>query len=183
MPPCCTTCMPAALIGLFADVCAQDSRGWTALHWAAHNGALSCALALIENSASQPDVDAADLMNQSPLHMACLQGHTAVAQLLLEAGAEVNAASAEMGTRPIHRASMGGNLEITQMLIRAGAEINCTDEAGFSPIHWAANGGHTIVVTALIEAGADLFGKCLSSEPHNAALTMQPSSPMQCTYL
>ena len=43
-------------------------------------------------------VDAADHVQQTPLHMACYNGHKVVAQLLLDRGAEVDAADHEQQT-------------------------------------------------------------------------------------
>jgi len=125
---------------------------------------LACAIALIENSASSPDINAEDNMKQTPLHLACLRGSATIVQLLVESGAEVDRASAEMGTQPVHRAAMGGHCDIVDALLSGGVDANARDEAMMTPVHWASINGHTEVVELLIRYGADLFCKCLSGE-------------------
>ena len=55
-----------------------------------------------------------------PLHSAAAGGHTAVARLLLEHGADPNARQ-EGGFVPLHAAAQAGNDELYELLVASGA--------------------------------------------------------------
>jgi len=153
----------ALLTDAGAEVAIADLRGWTPLHWAAHNGKLACALAVLENSTSQPDVDALDKQGQGPLHIACLRGHAAVAALLIENGASTNNATSN-GTTPLHRAAMGGHPMIIENLVQAGCVVDALDAADMTPLHRASAHGKASCAEALIKGKADVWLKCTSGE-------------------
>jgi len=153
----------ALLTDAGAEVAIADARGWTPLHWAAHNGKLACALAVLENSTSQPDVDALDKQGQAPLHIACLKGHASVAAILVENGASTNSATAN-GTTPLHRAAMGGHPQIIETLCNGGGIVDAVDAADMTPLHRAAAHGKASCAEALIKGGADVWMKCTSGE-------------------
>jgi ankyrin repeat protein len=60
------------LIARGANVNAVDGRGRTALWWAAEEGRVECATALIDAKA---DVDKGDKYGNTPLHLASNNGH------------------------------------------------------------------------------------------------------------
>lgn len=62
------------------------------------------------------------------LYFAAIGGSVAAADLLLEAGADVNA-KAEAAA-PIHGAVMGGNPEMVRFLIESGADVSLPDYKG-----------------------------------------------------
>jgi len=153
----------ALLTDAGAEVTIADARGWTPLHWASYNGKLACALAVLENATSQPDVDALDKQGQTPLHLACLRGHAGVAALLLENGASANRATLN-GTMPLHRAAMGGHPHIIEALIQGGAEVDALDGADMTALHRSAAHGKASCAEGLIHAKADVWLKCTSGE-------------------
>jgi len=153
----------ALLTDAGAEVSIADQRGWTPLHWAAHNGKLACALAVLENSTSQPDVDALDHQGQSSLHIACLRGHASVAALLIENGASANRATSN-GTMPLHRAAMGGHPRIIEALLHGDAMPDALDGADMTALHRAAAHGKASCAEALINGRADVWLKCTSGE-------------------
>ena len=55
--------------------------------------------------------------------IACENGHTGIAKLLLESGAEVNLCS-NNGISPLYKASKNRYESIVQLLLRKGANVN-----------------------------------------------------------
>ena len=103
------------------------------------------------------DLSARDGQNGSQaIHFA---GHYAkspdTVQLLLDAGAVVNASNTSEIT-PLHiAASNNNNLSIIQALIDAGATVNIRDSDGNTPLHLAAsNNNNPSIIQVLIDAGA-----------------------------
>ena len=91
----------------------------------------------------------------TPLHMAADKGQTAVAKVLIEHGAEINARTDAGGT-PLHWAAFDGRINAATLLLAEGAEINPRDKDGNTPLHWAAARGHVEMTELLIAHGADL---------------------------
>ena len=79
----------------------------TTLHWAAASGALKSVDYLMSH-AVQADPRAARGNNFTPLHGAAMNGHTAICQALLNAGAEINIQTEPQGYAPLHSAAFGG---------------------------------------------------------------------------
>jgi ankyrin repeat protein len=63
-----------------------------------------------------------------------LQGHTAVTQVLIEKGAELNIANTIDGHTPLHLAYLRGHSEVVQLLITAGASETVLDKKGNTPM-------------------------------------------------
>jgi len=73
---------------------------------------------------------------------ACRNGHTAVAALLLERGADVNAKGVFGGTG-LHWAAIHGHKDTVAFLLAHGADLTIRDARFDSaPEGWAAEGGH-----------------------------------------
>ena len=62
------------------------------------------------------DPNTQDKYEQTPLHLAALNGHTQLSRLLLEQGAEVNAKNID-GATPLHVAAMNGHIEVARFLL------------------------------------------------------------------
>ena len=88
--------------------------------------------------------------------LAAFFGHTAIAQLLLEHGADINAASRN-GQRvmPLHSSVAGQHLALTKLLLEHGADVNATQEGGFTSLQGAAQNGQHEMVELLLKYGAD----------------------------
>ena len=96
------------------------------------------------------DVNIKDNYNSwTPLHYAAWKECTKAPKLLIEAGADVNAAEG-FGWTPLHKAAMYGYTEIVKLLIEAGANVNVKDNNGWTPLHFAAGKEHTKIAALLI---------------------------------
>lgn len=91
-----------------AELCATDSGGRTALHWAALSGQQEIAAILLQNGA---DVHATDSCGRTALYLAAARGHSVLARLLLEHGADIHARDAD-GVSILQRAEERGRDEI-----------------------------------------------------------------------
>ena len=92
--------------------------------------------------------------NTTPLHEASRRGNATIVRLLLDANADVDAAS-ENGT-PLHEACGRGNARIVRLLLAANVNVNATDGNGWTCLHRACQTGRSgRVIQLLLGAGAD----------------------------
>jgi ankyrin repeat protein len=83
-------------------------------------------------------------------------GAAETARALLEAGADVNARSAnDFSVLPLHSAVAGGHEDVAAVLIDAGADVNARQRHGWTALHGAAQHGASATVDRLLAAGAD----------------------------
>jgi hypothetical protein len=92
----------------------------------------------------------------TPLHAAAFAGNTAGAQLLLDAGAGVNArAKNQFDNTPLQVALLTRSHEVARLLLKRGAEVNALQAEGVTALHEAAQAGDVEMIRALLAAGAD----------------------------
>jgi ankyrin repeat protein len=92
----------------------------------------------------------------TPLGLACFFGHREVARLLIQKGADVNAASNNpQRVAPLHAANARHDAEIVEALLKAGADPNRSQEGGVAPLHEAAAAGDEASARLLVAHGAD----------------------------
>ncbi len=70
----------------------------------------------------------------TPLHEAANRGNKAIAELLLKAGADVNARD-RGGSTPLYRAVANKHLETAEFLLTNHADPNAKDNSGQTPLH------------------------------------------------
>ncbi len=99
-------------------------------------------------------VHAENELGKQPMHYAVYYNQEAALELLLAAGADVNAAD-KTGMTPLHVAALMGK-KSTLWLLAHGADMEKRDVFGDRPSHTAAMGGRTRVLTALHRAGDPL---------------------------
>ena len=160
--------------------------GWTALMYAARQGALDAARPLAEAGA---DLTIADQDGTPALTFAIINGHYDVAALLVEKGADVNQPD-RTGATPLYsavdmhtlvtsfgrpelpRAVIEGSMDAATMLLAHGADPNKplttkilkrTYQAGdarlgqgATPLMRAAKAGDVVMMQLLIDSGADM---------------------------
>uniref|UniRef100_A0A803T2R6 Nuclear factor kappa B subunit 2 n=1 Tax=Anolis carolinensis TaxID=28377 RepID=A0A803T2R6_ANOCA len=102
-----------------------------------------------------------------PVHLAVKCKRLTCLELLVEKGADVNAAERQSGRTPLHLAVEMENLNLATCLIKKlGADVNAQTSAGNTPLHLAAGMGSPILTKMLIKAGADIH--CENDEPMTA---------------
>ena len=70
---------------------------------------------------------------QTPLHLAAIYGHNAIAKYLLENNADTGVQDSS-GATPLHEAVRYGNEEIARSLLNSGANVNARDNLGKTPV-------------------------------------------------
>jgi len=105
--------------------------------------------------------DAIDDAGEPALMHAAHHGHVAVVQVLIAAGADVNAKSPQGWTALAKAAYNGetdrGYVEVVEILHEAGANLDERIFFGITPLMLAAGGGDASVVEWLINNGADVL--------------------------
>ena len=140
------------------DIDVPSNGGRTLLCTAIGSAKAERAMALISAGA---DVNSPNLDPQkhlyfpasTPLHEATKEGMVEVIEVLIEAGADIEAKD-KYGDTPLHKAAKFGEVEAIQLFLQASAnkdarEINCA-----TPLHLAANYGKPESIGILLDAGA-----------------------------
>jgi ankyrin repeat protein len=92
-----------------------------------------------------------------PLGLAVFFGHSETVDLLLKAGANVNAPTREvMKVTPLASAAAAQQIGIARKLIANGANVNAKAHNDLTPLHEAAASGNLEFTKLLLESGADI---------------------------
>lgn len=102
-----------------------------------------------------------DCRERTPVHTACLNGHTEVVRIfvqnlntLLEAtDANVLEVTDGSGNTPLHLACVGGNVTVVQLLLDNGASMTATNSRGEVPVHTASQYKSVEIVEQLLKNG------------------------------
>lgn len=120
----------------------------------AHQKAWAVQMLLWEGGA---DVGADNGM-RTPLHEAAFHGAGEIAELLLDAGADVDALDGN-GRTPLATAAFNRSeptREMVRLLLGCGAGLEVKDSRGYTPMFWAAYYRNYYAMRVLLEAGADV---------------------------
>ncbi len=144
------------LIAAGADVGVFPRDGWSALTAAIHGGHEDTARFLLRAGADATEEGA----ETTPLAIAIAEHSQALVEVLLAAGADVNAAGAD-GMTPLMQAVIyhqdrTGKSAFVETLLGRGADPNRADEEGMTALIYAADHGKVEVVRSLLAAGAEL---------------------------
>jgi ankyrin repeat protein len=138
------------------DPNARDAAGNLALDLAAQTGQIEAARFLLydTNISAAPTSVRARVENAraiTPLHWAAKYGHDAVVELLLEAGARVDAPDRD-GMTPLHRAAEKGAERAVKAMLKHGADPTVVGVNGATPLRLATTQGRVAVVRLLTDA-------------------------------
>lgn len=127
---------------------------------AAERGDVGLVRRMIEGS---PDLVAARSEDgDTALHLTAWQGHIDCSELLLEAGADVDARG-DCDRTPLHYALEHENFEIVRLLVKAGANVRLADEWRRTPLEIAA--AHSDELLAILR-GPDQSGRPADTDAH-----------------
>lgn len=135
-------------------VSAVSPDGWFPLHLAAHFGHADAVRALL-NKGAQVNACSTNALKNMALHAAAAGRAQAVAKLLLDAGANVNARQ-HGGWTPLHSVAQNGDVEFARVLTEAGADVNVRAENQQRPLDLALTKGQQVMVDFLESHGASL---------------------------
>lgn len=162
------------------DARPMDAGGHTPILFAALTGVADSARRLIAAGANPNDI-AGD--GRSALVLATFAGHPAVARVLIEAGADVQAAGA--GYSALHAAVLRGDLETARLLLTRGAAADATLTNG-SPVRrfgsqWALSRtltGATPLLVAAAYLEIDLMRALLTAGANPAQALQDGTTPL-----
>lgn len=138
-----------------ADVNQANQLGETALMHAAWKGRIEAARWLLAHGAR---VDS-ESMQWTALHYAVFAGHSDIAALLLEKGADLNARTPN-GSSVLMMAVYEGHEDVARWLLARGADTSVKNENGDGALEWAMKFDHT-KIARMVSTAAD-FQKAAS---------------------
>jgi ankyrin repeat protein len=91
----------------------------------------------------------------TPLQEAAIRGQSAIVELLLAAGAAVNAKD-HFGNTPLFWSAFNGNVVTAELLLKSGGDVNIKSRYGRTPLYVAAEYGNSGIVKLLLASNADV---------------------------
>jgi len=148
--------MNAIAVALIVFLAGSTYASAGPLHDAASAGDVEQVGTLLDQGA---DIDARSERGETPLILAILAGHDAVAERLIERGAATDGRNIG-GFTPLHAAAYAGDAAMAELLIAQGADIeDARNKAGVTPLFVAAEEDRKPVAELLIAQGAEIDAK------------------------
>lgn len=101
-------------------------------------------------------VNAKSKYGNTALAYACQHSDPVYAEILLNAGADIDAVSDNLWT-PLMAAAYVGRLEVIKLLIKHGANVNTKCHRGWTPLMYAVWHSHKDIAELLITHGANVL--------------------------
>ena len=133
---------------------AGNINRWTPLMFAAYDDEKVDIGLLLTQGGRRTHIDATDSRGFTALMLAASQGHVAMVQALLAAGADVECKS-EMGFRPLMLSAEKGHVPVAKILLRKKAALEATNSFQSTALHLAVLGGNIDMVLLLLSNGAN----------------------------
>ena len=102
--------------------------------------------------------NASNAYREPVLFAAIRQGHSAIVELLLDNGAELNVKGRHKEP-PLHAVAYAGHKNMAALLIRKGADVNRKGAHGELALHWAVVKGHGEMAQLLVKEGTEVNTK------------------------
>ncbi|XP_051928654.1 ankyrin repeat and SOCS box protein 3 [Hippocampus zosterae] len=120
---------------------------WTCLHLAVYQDRVDIVRLLVRSA----NLEAPDDYKITPLFLAAQHGRRECLEVLVRAGANVNAQAVDLAS-PLLLASQEGHLSCVDFLLENGADANlvCSEDWPQLPIHIAADFGHLSILRRLL---------------------------------
>ena len=146
----------STLIRQGAEINKKTNQRQSSLHFAAQYGRYNTCRQLLDTPGFKRILNEPDQIGQTPLHLACQNGHTRVVQLLLHKGAQFT--KTYDGNSPLHEAAANGHVSTMNTILQAHAHlINSINRFGMTPLHCAAATGHVECVDLLLSKSAEFL--------------------------
>ncbi|CAM9967731.1 unnamed protein product [Ectocarpus sp. 6 AP-2014] len=165
--------MMRLLVERGAMVTAVDSKGRTALHFAAERGQAAAIEYLAKTTA---DLNATDTDGHTPLLIAALRGRESTVNALCVAGADTSCRAMAYlceqrdSFAALDIASFYGNVSMMETLLKHGADPSTRSWRNLTALHKAAEGNETEAIDVLIKAGAVISGPAGFDSPVHSAV-------------
>ncbi len=167
----------AGHIGIVGQLLAQGFKvteqaylNHSALLFAVVNGQAEMVQLLLEQGAN-PEAVSPEAPGYAAIMLAAQAGHTAVVNLLLDAGVSVNHQHST-GQSPLILAAAGGYAGLVNLLLERGARHQLLGAGGKSALGMAARTHRWAIVVRLLDAGAEISEadrEALDADHHTAA--------------
>jgi ankyrin repeat protein len=148
----------------------KPSKDWTPIYYAVYYQREAALSHFLRAGATPNDVTGLGL---PPLCIAIANGHASLARILLDAGADADAAMKNSGETALHLAVKHGRSDLIELLIPYGPNLETkTQESKDTPLHYAAaKSGSLATVMTLLKHGANYEALNVRREtPAEAAL-------------
>nr|XP_014347992.1 PREDICTED: ankyrin-1-like isoform X2 [Latimeria chalumnae] len=113
-------------------------------------------LSYLEEVLKINNINEANTLNETLLHIAAANGHISVIQYLIEKGTKTDVRDSK-GRSPLHRAAENGHVNAVKTLLQAGADIYAFNKESKAPLHVAAQNSHFSIVKILLDEEARVY--------------------------
>ncbi|PNP59152.1 hypothetical protein THARTR1_01400 [Trichoderma harzianum] len=156
----------------------KDSQKKTPLYLAVEHGHKDFIQQLLE--LPQVEVNARGYRDLTPLQVACKKGYDSIAEILLDAGADMEILSDD-GRTPLLHAVQEQMESTVKLLATRGANVNFI-HLGTTALHTAAQMGYSAIFEYLLKGGADIHagaGTTVGTPLHAACIMIDGNATIQ----